>query len=120
MNAPPTGTIAHLTLTATTPLVHICANVNPDSPEMDSIALTSTSVRRGLVQLTVTVRTIRDHTSVLVGPVTLAMGTDALESMSALIVHTHVTLTLPVKTQKNHTNAFVKKDFLEMVWSVMT
>ena len=120
MNAPPTYTGAHLTLIATTPLVLIGANVNPDSLETDSIAPTSTSVNRGLVQLTVTVRTLPDPMSVLVGRATLVMATRALESMSALIALTHVTLTLPVKTQITHINVFAKMDFLEMAWSVMT
>ena len=120
MNAPPTYTGAHLTLIATTPLVHIGANVNPDSLETDSIAPTSTTVNRGLVQLTVTVRTLPDPMSVHAGRATLVMGTHALESMSALMALTHVTLTLPVKTQTNHINALVKMDFLQMAWSAMT
>ena len=120
MNASLTSTIAHLKHIATTPSALSLANVNLDSLETDSIAPTSTSVNRCLVLLTVIVRTLMDPMSVLVGPVTLAMGTHALESMSALIVLTHAALTLPVKTQMNHINAFVKMVFLEMVCSVMT
>ena len=114
MNAPPTFTIAHLTLIATTPLVRIGANVNLDSPETDSIALTSTSVNRCLAQLTVIVRILSDHTTVLAGKATLEMDTYALESVSALIALTHAALTLPVKTQMTHINVLAKMDFLEM------
>ena len=119
-NASLTSTIAHLKHIATTPSALSLANVNLDSLETDSIAPTSTSVNRCLVLLTVIVRTLPDPMSVHVGKATLAMGTHALESMSALIALTNVTLTLSVKTQMNHINAFVKMVFLVMVWSVMT